>query len=150
MKYLDGNGLVYVWGKIVDLFNSKQEVIDTVNATIDSNVGVPQVLVNFNEGELDFTFKNLKGQTGAIGPIGPQGPRGISAVFDPNTGNILAELENTTGNSVVNAMTQKAVTDELNDIRQTIVRQEFLTEADYEYLVNNDMVEENVLYNIYE
>ena len=43
----------------------------------------------------------------------PQGPAGDSAVFDPDTGNILATLESTTGQSTTTAMTQKAVTDEL-------------------------------------
>ncbi len=47
-------------------------------------------------------------------PQGPRGPQGDSAVFDPQTGNVLATLHNTTGYDDANAMTQKAVTVELD------------------------------------
>ena len=51
---------------------------------------------------------------------GGVGPKGASAVFDPETGNILAMLESTIGNNDANAMTQEAVTKEIERINTAI------------------------------
>ena len=214
-KFLGEEGLVYLWNKVIEEINSKQEVIESVTATIDNNVGTPKVVTTFNDGVLSFIFKNLKGEIGNIGPQGPQGnpftysdftpeqlaglkgqdgaeiesvtpiqlteesdgvniykitlsngntfnfttrngkkgdkgDQGESAVFDPETGNILATLEDSTGQSTVNAMSQKAVTDELENINNKIINQVFLTEEAYNALVDIDEIDENTLYNIYE
>lgn len=87
--------------------------VKSVTATVDNGTGVPSVDYSFEDGDLTLGFKNLKGATGSDGSVGPAGPQGASAVFDPETGNILATLENTIGSSDANAMTQKAVKKEL-------------------------------------
>ena len=72
-------------------------------AESDADGGVNTWRVTESDGRVtDISVRN-----------GSRGPQGASAVFDPDTGNILATLENTTGQSDSNAMTQKAVTDEL-------------------------------------
>jgi endonuclease/exonuclease/phosphatase family metal-dependent hydrolase len=87
-----------------------------VSPTIEDNGGEPQAEVNFNSGVLQFLFKNLKLRFSDLTNEEKEslrGPQGASAVFDPQTGNILATLENTLGESDSNAMTQKAVTEQI-------------------------------------
>lgn len=72
------------------------------------------------EYEMPKGDKGDTGATGATGPQGPQGPQGDSAVYDPSSPDTPDfEMANTTGQSTTKAMTQKAVTDELN-VRPTI------------------------------
>lgn len=84
-----------------------------VELEVDTDVEEPGV--SFEEGKLTFSIPKP-----ADGKDGKDGAQGASAVFDPNTGNILATLENTTGMNDSNAMTQKAVTNELNNINRNI------------------------------
>ena len=93
----------------------KQDALDDVSAEVDNSTGTPSVTTSMNDGELHFAFHGLKGETGATGPTGPTGAQGPAAVFDPNTGNILATLEQTTGTKTANAMSQKAVTDAIQE-----------------------------------
>ena len=106
--------------------NTKQDIITAVvNPNITDDGGNPTVNSTFNNGELSFAFKNLKlrfSDLTAADKEAIRGPQGTSAVFDPETGNILASLENTTGQSTSNAMTQKAVTDELKNITDVAVK----------------------------
>ena len=52
----------------------------TPTATVDDNVGTPEVAVTATGDNtskvFNFVFKNLKGATGPIGPIGPAGAKG--------------------------------------------------------------------------
>ena len=62
----------------------------TADATIDANVGTPEVEVTVSTEDdhkvLDFAFKNLKGETGAQGETGPQGPAATVTVGTTTTG----------------------------------------------------------------
>lgn len=53
----------------------------TPTASIDSNIGTPQVIITASGEDtskvFDFQFKNLKGEPGAKGDTGEQGPQGI-------------------------------------------------------------------------
>jgi len=95
---------------------AEAQKIDSVTATVDNNTGTPSAEVSLVDGAMTFAFHNIKGDTGdtgATGATGATGPQGASAVFDPDTGNILATLHNKIGDDDSNAMTQKAVTDML-------------------------------------
>lgn len=59
--------------------------ITGATASVDANVGTPEVDVSLQDGKLNFDFKNLKGekgdqgeqgQTGATGPTGADGAKG--------------------------------------------------------------------------
>lgn len=50
--------------------------ITEATATVDNNVGIPQVDVELDGETLKFAFKNLKGENGETGPQGPPGPEG--------------------------------------------------------------------------
>ena len=52
------------------------ESITGATATVDANVGTPQVEVSLQGGNLNFDFKNLKGEKGDKGETGEQGPAG--------------------------------------------------------------------------
>ena len=91
---------------------NKQDVIENVSSTYTEDGGSPDVSVSMTQQGMEFAFRNLRGPAG---PKGEQGIPGESAVFDPQTGNILAELASTTGNSTIKAMTQKATTDAIAD-----------------------------------
>ena len=45
-------------------------------ATVDANTGTPEVSVALQEGNLNFVFKNLKGEKGDTGAAGPKGDTG--------------------------------------------------------------------------
>jgi len=90
-----------------------------VSSTYEENGGSPSAVASTDEnGNLAFDFQNLKlkfSDLTADDKEAIRGPQGVSAVFDPETGNILSTLHNTTGQDDANAMTQKAVTDAIFD-----------------------------------
>ena len=63
-------------GVLQDDFAAKQDVIETVNVTVDDNTGVPSATAHISGNEISFEFKNLKGNTGNTGPQGPKGEQG--------------------------------------------------------------------------
>lgn len=83
---------------------TKQDVIERVTASADSNVGTPSVTPTWNNGTLDFAFHNVKGE---------QGVKGDTVILGDEEE---YTLYNTTGNNTDGAMTQKSVTAELNKI----------------------------------
>jgi hypothetical protein len=63
--------------------------LNSVTATVDSNIGTPSVEVVYDGANAEFNFHNLKGErgergergeTGATGERGPQGERGIQGI----------------------------------------------------------------------
>lgn len=82
--------------------------LNSVTATVDSNIGTPSVNVVYDGANAEFNFHNLKGErgergeqgpkgdTGSTGPTGPAGQNGsngasagfgtVSATVDANTG----------------------------------------------------------------
>lgn len=105
--------------------------VNEVNVSVDNTApaGQPSAEKTFQDGVLGITFKNVKGEKGdklqfsdltAEEKASLKGAQGASAVFDPQTGNILATLEPGIGSNDANAMTQKAVTEELLVDKRTI------------------------------
>lgn len=73
------------------------------------------------EYEMPKGDKGDTGATGATGPQGLQGPQGDSAVYDPSSPDTPDfVMANTTGQSTTKAMTQKAVTDAVNEVKELI------------------------------
>ena len=98
--------------------------VNEVNVAVDNTApaGQPSAEKTYQNGVLEITFKNVKGQKGDpltwndltdIQKASLQGKQGASAVFDPNTGNILATLHNEVGGDDANSMTQKAITEKI-------------------------------------
>lgn len=50
--------------------------ITGATASVDANTGIPEVTVGLDNGNLNFAFKNLKGEKGATGATGAQGATG--------------------------------------------------------------------------
>ena len=50
--------------------------ITGATASVDANIGTPSVDVTIEDSNLNFTFKNLKGETGEAGPKGDKGETG--------------------------------------------------------------------------
>ena len=97
--------------------------VNEVNVSVDNTApsGQPSAEKTFQGGVLNITFKNVKGEKGEQGEQGIQGRQGVpgeSAVFDPETGNI-STLVHETGDSIVNPMSQKGVTDTIKDLSTT-------------------------------
>ena len=86
--------------------------IEKVKVTVDDQVGEPYVETSYIRKELKMDFHNMKGETGGQGIQGIQGIPGESAVFDPTTGNI-SVIEQTTGESITNPMSQHAVSEQV-------------------------------------
>lgn len=63
----------------------------------------------------DFTQEQLSELRGDPGEQGPEGPQGATGIYDPNTQQFLTTLETTTGQSQTTTMTQKAITDALDN-----------------------------------
>lgn len=97
-------------------------VIKSVHGEVLNTGGDPSVDVTMEDGNINFTFDNIKGETGndgATGATGPQGPQGDSAIFT-GEGVPWSGLKNTTGQSTTEPMSQKAVTDELDGIKDVV------------------------------
>ena len=58
--------------------SSASSSITGATASVDDHTGTPEVSVALQEGNLNFTFKNLKGETGAKGADGKNGKDGTN------------------------------------------------------------------------
>ena len=92
--------------------------IKSVTATIDDEVGTPEVHTDYDGKNIHFDFHNLKGEPLTYDDLTPQqkeelrGEQGATGVYDQTTQDFLITLETTTGQSQTKTMTQKAITDE--------------------------------------
>ena len=98
---LDGMKPAESWDNAIDeLINRGNEKLDEIDeslitqasATIDDNVGTPNVSVSLSQRTpstlgklLSFAFHNIKGNTGATGPQGPKGDKGDTVSVEPIT-----------------------------------------------------------------
>lgn len=120
-------------------FATKQEAqqmvddakIDTVSVDYQEDGGAPDASASFEDGELAFSLKNMKMKFSDLTAAdkaeikGEKGDQGDSAVYDPSSPDAPDfVMANTTGQSTTKAMTQKAVTENLDDIKDV---------ADYVY-----------------
>lgn len=64
--------------------NLKQDVIKTVDVSVDNNVGVPSGIVTVNKSNISFAFKNLKGEPGE---------KGVAFTYDDFTPEQIQELQ---------------------------------------------------------
>lgn len=80
--------------------------ITGATATVDTNTGTPEVSVALQEGNLNFVFKNLKGEKGDTGAAGAAGPKGDTGAQGPagakgDTGAKITSIElNVTGTTI--------------------------------------------------
>lgn len=94
-------------------------VIKSVHGEIINTGGDPDVDVTIDEGNINFTFDNIKGEKGKDGQdggIGPQGVPGDSAIFDSTTGNI-SMMKQAAGYDTLSPMSQNAVTTAINEVK---------------------------------
>lgn len=102
--------------------------VNDVNVSVDNTApaGQPSAERTFQGGVLDITFKNVKGEKGDALTWDDlndeqkallKGKQGDSAVFDPETGNILATLHDGIGADTANSMTQNGITREVLPIK---------------------------------
>lgn len=139
-RNIKGNGIASI---IKETDNTGDEAVNTWRINLDNGQFALLSLQNGSRGNgiASITPVSISQEDGGVsswsinetdgrstlfyvrnGNTGPAGPQGASAVFDPETGNILATLHNTTGQDDANAMTQKAVTDELRNITDAVVK----------------------------
>ena len=92
--------------------------ITAVDISVDGGTGTPSGSAGVSGNKLVIALHNIKGQKGDPGEsiVGPQGPQGES--FQPIEDVSGLVLAHTTGQDNTKAMTQKAVTDVLNNIGQ--------------------------------
>lgn len=87
---------------------TKQDAITRVTASVDSSVGTPSVNPTWNNGTLDLAFHNVKGEQGIQGI---QGPQGLSCIVGEGD----LPLDHVLGQDGTKAMSQKGVTDAINE-----------------------------------
>jgi hypothetical protein len=92
-----------------EALEGKQDAITAVvSPTVTEDGGDPSASVQFENGQMNFAFSNLKGDTGETGPKGPQGDSVLVGQGD-------LPLAHTLGNDNTKAMSQKGVTDAVNE-----------------------------------
>ena len=97
-------------------------VIKSAHGEVLNTGGDPSVDVIMEDGNINFTFDNIKGENGkdgATGATGPQGPQGDS--FQPIEDVSGLVLAHTTGQDNTKAMSQKGVTDAISATQDEIV-----------------------------
>lgn len=93
-----------------EALEGKQDAITAVvSPTVTEDGGDPSASVEFENGQMSFAFSNLKGDTGETGPEGPQGDSVLVGQGDLPLAHVLGQ-DNT------KAMSQKGVTDVVNDM----------------------------------
>lgn len=110
---------------------AKQDTITAVaEPTIADDGGNPSASVDFEDGEMAFSFKNLKLRFSDLTPEeratlkGDKGDKGDSAIFT-GEGEPWSGLKNATGQSTTEPMSQKAVTDAVNRLEPSFSNQDF-------------------------
>lgn len=93
--------------------NGIASIEQTTVSETDEGVNVVTITDDLgNESEVSI-------RNGRRGGVGPQGIPGESAVFDPETGNI-SQMQQTTGASITDPMSQKAITDAIDATKNGI------------------------------
>ena len=106
-------------GEMQTALDGKQDTISAVvEPTIEEDGGQPSAKSTFENGELRFRFKNLKGQAMTYDSLTPaqklelKGKQGDSAIWDENAPHEkLTDIANSLGSSTVKPISQKAVLD---------------------------------------
>lgn len=103
---------------------TKQDKIESVSVDYEENGGNPDVSAEFEDGNLGFTMQNMKMKFSDLTEQekeelkGEKGDQGDCAVYDPSSPDTPDfVMASTTGQSTTKAMTQKAVTDELDKVK---------------------------------
>lgn len=110
----------------------------------------PMVISEKSNGENIYKVTLTNGKAFAFSTRnGDKGEPGDSAIFDSATGNISTMLQ-TTGDNTLSPMSQDAITRALNEVDQKIINQMFVTQSQYDTLMENNMIDSATLYNIYE
>ena len=106
---------------------TKQDTIQSVIVDYQEDGGSPDASAEFNNGELEFTMKNMKMKFSELTASekaelkGEKGDQGDSAVYNPEDPDAPDfEMANTTGQSTTKAMTQKAVTDLVTELKTVL------------------------------
>lgn len=100
------------------LIDTKQDAISYVDVDDSqaASVGTPEVTAVFADGQMTFAFKNLKGEKGDTGAKGDKGDKGDSVMVAQGD----LPLTHVLGQDYTSAMSQKGVTDAIENATSTI------------------------------
>ena len=104
-----------------DMETKQATITAVVTPEIVEDSGTPAVVSSFENGQLSLAFKNLKGDKGDKGNKGDKGEQGDSAIWDENEPHTkLTDLTHVLGESTVQPMSQKGVTDAVGNVSDKI------------------------------
>lgn len=117
LTLIRGNNEINVFDSIIEM---NSNTIDNIDVSIENTVGTPSGTASLSDNTLSLEFTNMKGEIGNQGLQGIQGEDGDAAIYN-STQYTLPVMENTTGDSTLKIMTQRAITQLCNSQQDTLI-----------------------------